>query len=314
MTEFAVTENNDLRGYLAQLDETLKNVLLGLGDTVSSVKTVLKESADVQAEANDNTYSIAVGLTKKQREQFDELKADIIRTADEVTESCEAYTDTLEDEIRSYVGRDYLAKSDFGTYESQTVTVIDQLSDSVTLTASTVENLNTEYQSYKQQNEAALAIMSDSIVSEVSATFIAKDELDGFESLETYVGSKTSQTATDITDEFISRISVVSDEIAAALDGVNAYNSETTAYIRRGELETGVYGIEIGRSDSNIQARFLNDRLSFYQSDAEVAYISDNNLYVLRAEILDYLKIGNSYDGYFTFDVSQNGLEVRWSE
>ena len=30
-------------------------------------------------------------------------------------------------------------------------------------------------------------------------------------------------------------------------------------------------------------------------------------------EIIDYLKIGNATDGYFTFDVSENGLEVMWS-
>ena len=60
-------------------------------------------------------------------------------------------------------------------------------------------------------------------------------------------------------------------------------------------LESGVYGIEIGRSDSNIKARFTNDKLSFMQSGVEVAYISKNNLYITRAEITDYLKIGNFF-------------------
>jgi hypothetical protein len=313
MTEFAVTDNPDLRGYLAQLDETLKNVLLGLGSTVSEVKTVLKENNEVQSAANGNTYAVAVGLTKKQREQFDTLKADIIRTADEVTQECKAYTDTSETEIRSFVGQDYLAKSEFGTYESQTATAIEQLTDSVSLSAGVIENLNTDYQSYKQANEAALAVMPDSIVSKVGETFVSKDELSG-ESLESFVVSKSTQTASGILEEYSAHIAGLSGGIDGVQGDLTEFRSGVDAYIRRGELQTGVYGIEIGRSDSHIKTRFLSDRVSFIQGEAEVAYISDNNLYILRAEVLDYLRVGNSNDGYFTFDVSQNGLEVRWSE
>jgi hypothetical protein len=65
--------------------------------------------------------------------------------------------------------------------------------------------------------------------------------------------------------------------------------------------------------DSNIKARFTNDKLSFVQGEMEVAYISGNSLFITRSEITDYIKIGNSGQGYFTFDVTENGLEVKWS-
>ena len=65
-------------------------------------------------------------------------------------------------------------------------------------------------------------------------------------------------------------------------------------------------------SDSNIKARFTNDRLSFYQGASEVAYISGSSLYITNADVLDYLRIGNSSQGYFLFDTTSNGLEVRW--
>jgi tetrahydromethanopterin S-methyltransferase subunit B len=103
------------------------------------------------------------------------------------------------------------------------------------------------------------------------------------------------------------------DGNSTALESLGADVARLGAYIRTGKLSDGVYGIEIGRSDSNIKARFTNDRLSFYQGLSEVAYISGSNLYITRAEILDYFRIGNSTDGYFTFDVSENGLEVMWS-
>ena len=108
-------------------------------------------------------------------------------------------------------------------------------------------------------------------------------------------------------------LSSFSEDLSSVGGEVKELASSLDVYIRRGELEEGVYGIEIGRSDSNIKARFTNDRLSFYQGLSEVAYVSGSNLYITRAEILDYLKIGNSTDGYFTFDVSENGLEVMWS-
>jgi hypothetical protein len=70
--------------------------------------------------------------------------------------------------------------------------------------------------------------------------------------------------------------------------------------------------LPIGRSDSNIKARFTNDRLSFFQGIVEVAYISGSNLYITNAEFLDSFKIGNSVNGWFVFDTTANGLEVRW--
>lgn len=115
-----------------------------------------------------------------------------------------------------------------------------------------------------------------------------------------------------MTESFNSKISTVEEDISTLGGTVSELVYSLDAYIRRGELETGVYGIEIGRSDSNIKARFTNEKLSFIQGSTEVAYISENNLYILRAEIIDYLKLGDSANGYFIFDVTNNGLEVRW--
>ena len=131
--------------------------------------------------------------------------------------------------------------------------------------------------------------------------------------LEERISSQISQTAEGITETFSESITGVEEELSSVGGEVRELVSSLDVYIRRGELEEGVYGIEIGRSDSNIKARFTNDRLSFYQGISEVAYISGSNLYITRAEILDYLKIGNTTDGFFTFDVTHNGLEVMWS-
>lgn len=46
----------------------------------------------------------------------------------------------------------------------------------------------------------------------------------------------------------------------------------------------------------------INDRVSFYMNDSEVAYLSNNKLYVNQAEILTQLQIGK-----FAFVPQVNG-------
>ena len=83
------------------------------------------------------------------------------------------------------------------------------------------------------------------------------------------------------------------------------------------ELEDGtpVYGVEVGQiiTDENGKesfnkfARFMADRLSFYdQNGSEVAYISDYKLYITNAEITGTLKLGG-----FTVDTTR-GFTLRW--
>ena len=48
--------------------------------------------------------------------------------------------------------------------------------------------------------------------------------------------------------------------------------------------------------------RVVNDRLAFYMNDTEVAYLSNNKLYVTQAEILSKLIIGK-----FAFEPQTNG-------
>lgn len=140
--------------------------------------------------------------------------------------------------------------------------------------------------------------------------FTKKSEFDEFAST---VSSQVTQTSNNINEVFSEKIAVLENDVSTLGGSVSELVYSLDAYIKRGELESGIYGIEIGRSDSNIKARFTNEKLSFMQGNAEVAYISENNLYILRAEIIDYLKIGDSSNGYFVFDVTENGLEVNWS-
>lgn len=307
-----VSEN--INGYLAQLDDTLKNVLSGLSTNIDKVKSVLTSNGEEAAKSNDHIYSIAIKLREEEKEKLDELKSEIIATASSVTDECKSYTDTRESAIEAGVASDYVAVSDFGTYSDTINARITLAEGNIESSVEEIEKVNNRTTEIENTTKSMIEQYADSINSTVESNFISKEQLGEHESLAEYVSSRVTQTESSVTDFFSNAIIAVSNEFENMTEGINEYIEETNAYIRRGELETGVYGIEIGRSDSNIKTRFLNDRISFYQGEVEVAYISNNSLYITRAEILDYFKLGNSTDGYFTFDVSQNGLEVRWNQ
>lgn len=130
------------------------------------------------------------------------------------------------------------------------------------------------------------------------------------EEILSHVEEYVSHTEQSITDTFSESLSNMSEDLST----LGGWVSSLGVYIRTGELEEGVSGIEIGRGDSGIKARFINDRISFLHGHSEVAYVSGDKLCITRAQIFDCLKIGNSTDGCFTFNASENGLEVMWSD
>ena len=115
--------------------------------------------------------------------------------------------------------------------------------------------------------------------------------------------------ATGITQEFTTLQQII-DELG------NVMESSTKGYIKTGELykeagtETPVYGVEVGQTDANgnfrSYARFISKRLSFFDGDTEVAYLSNQKLYITHAEITDTLTLGE-----YKIETN-NGLVFRW--
>ena len=135
------------------------------------------------------------------------------------------------------------------------------------------------------------------------------------------------QTYTDIQAIYDPQIKNTNDALESAKTEINkdvegvkklagaaeSYIKETKATIKTGKLEDGVFGLEIGQMDTKNgetikrYARFTANRLSFYdKNNAEVAYISDNKLYITHAEITGTLKTGG-----YRKDTS-NGIAFKW--
>lgn len=131
---------------------------------------------------------------------------------------------------------------------------------------------------------------ADAIRTEVSETYTSKGELDQYKS---QVSTQFTQTSTDYTFLFNQL-----DQYVQTLDGdTQAQFNEITRYIR---FVGG--NIELGEINNPIKLILQNDRISFTQNGAEVAYITDNTLYITDGRFLTSLRIGN-----FAFTPRSNG-------
>ncbi len=293
-----------LKNYLYELNETLAQVL----DDKTAVE--IQALTNTVNEKEKTNAEKMIALKNQSVKRFEDLKQDILRTADEIEREYTTKIEKTKEEIKLEAQSEFVANSQFGEYKNQVGSAYNQLADKIQTNVSAIEELDSGVEDFKRATNSKITQQADSIVSHISERYATKNEMHG---LEDRVESKIVQTSSNITDNFNKSFSYLADDISSVGGSVKEFVSELNVYIRRGELEPDVYGVEIGRNDSLIKARFTNDRLSFYQGTSEVAYVSQNNLYITRAEVLDYLKIGNASQGFFIFDTTENGLEVRWS-
>lgn len=293
-----------LKNYLYELNEALAQAL---DDKTATELQAFTKSVNEKDKSNSEKI---IALKNQSIKRFDALKQDILRTADEIEKEYTTKLEQTKEEIKLEAKGEFVAQSQFGEYKNETASQYRQMSEAIQSNVTKTEELSTSVEDYKRTTDSKITQQAESITSQISEAYATKNEVNG---LEDRVESKIVQTSTNITDNFNKSFTYLSDDISTVGGNVKEFISELDMYIRRGELEPDIYGIEIGRSDSLIKARFTNDRLSFYQGTSEVAYISQNNLYITRAEVLDYLKIGNTSQGFFIFDTTENGLEVKWS-
>lgn len=145
--------------------------------------------------------------------------------------------------------------------------------------------------------------------------------LDGKYVAQSDFGTYSEETALSISEssEYIKNIFANMQEIDSDIESIEGSLIEVNAHIKTGLLdydESGapVYGVEVGQINIidgkevfNKYARFVSDRLSFYdQNDQEVAYISNYKLFITHVDIT-----GSISHGGFITDIT-NGIAVKW--
>ena len=158
----------------------------------------------------------------------------------------------------------------------------------------------------------------DTVILALNGTYIAQGTIGSYyEELSSLV--QADAAAVVQTYNFASQLTAAAD----AISNIETYNVNTEQYIKTGLLfyEGAVprYGVAVGEKITTVVvngetllerqglcATFTSDRLSFWQNEVEVAYISNNKLYINEAHILSRLFIGN-----WVVDTSY-GFAIKW--
>lgn len=140
---------------------------------------------------------------------------------------------------------------------------------------------------------AQIALTAEQIRSEVKRDYATADQV-----------TQMSDTLSTLAEQSESNFTWTVTKVNEIIEDAAANNTLTReqldlihTYMRFGED-----GLTIGKEGNPLTFRVVNDRLAFYMNDTEVAYLSNNKLYVTQAEILARLQIGK-----FAYEPQQNG-------
>lgn len=76
--------------------------------------------------------------------------------------------------------------------------------------------------------------------------------------------------------------------------------------------DNGVPYLDMSTSDSTVKMRLTNTRLAFVMSGTELAYFSDNKLFVTRLEAVEQISIGTAANGYLDIVTTPTGVGFKW--
>lgn len=142
----------------------------------------------------------------------------------------------------------------------------------------------------EQNLQASISVSAENILSTVSDSYYLKDTTDA-------LISSVSTTIEQTKNSFDIQFTQFSQDIEAVANGTDAEFEEIRKYIR---FVDGM--ILLGEVGNELELQISNDRISFLQDGAEVAYFSNRKLYVTDTQILHSLQLGN-----FAFMPRENG-------
>ena len=141
---------------------------------------------------------------------------------------------------------------------------------------------------------------ADSIRSEVSTEYMKVEEKT---EIYNYISSQILQESDKITISFTDRVTNVENQVVTNQQNIDKY------------IRFSAEGIELGDELSPFKVKISNVKISFYQNGQEVAYISNNKLYITQALFMQKSTIGNENSGYYTWVIRSNGnMSLKYNE
>lgn len=154
----------------------------------------------------------------------------------------------------------------------------------------TAKNASEAIYNVEQNLQSAINQSAENITAKVAENYYLKDDTDA---LISSVSTELELTKNGLDIQFTQ----FSADIAAVAEGTDAEFEEIRKYIRFVDGK-----ILLGEVGNELELEIANDRISFLQDGAEVAYFSNRKLYVTDTQILHSLQLGN-----FAFMPRENG-------
>ena len=173
----------------------------------------------------------------------------------------------------------------------------DGLSEDVSTAQETAEEAQTTANSASETASEAQITASSAVTSAEEAKTTAEEAKtivedlsesteNNFEKIRTEYTKKTELQQTS--DSINMNFTTLQETIVTNQNGVNSTFAEWNNYIR---FQDG--NIVLGKEGNNVTCKITNDKLAFLQNNTEVAYLSDNQLFISKAQITNRLQIGN---------------------
>ena len=140
------------------------------------------------------------------------------------------------------------------------------------------------------ENTSIIAQTAEEIIFEVVQNYVEKTGYDEYK-------EDIATTLQLLADEMVLKFNTTITEIENVDGNVQTQFQEISKYIRFVDGK-----IVLGEVGNEITLEISNNRLSFLQNNLEVAYFSNNKLFVRQGEYIENLKIGN-----FAFSPRSNG-------
>ena len=155
------------------------------------------------------------------------------------------------------------------------------------------EDEEEEIESKLADIHARISNTGDSIRQEVQANYALASDMS---QIAQTVGTLSEQSENNYTWA-VTRVNQLQSDLNSSRQA-----TEDELAVMRTYMTFGEDGLSIGKTGNPFTFRVVNDRLAFYMNDTEVAYLSNNKLYVTQAEILTRMIIGK-----FAFEPQSNG-------
>ena len=159
----------------------------------------------------------------------------------------------------------------------------------------------------------------EQLTAELAGEYVAVSDFGSYmEKLNAYI--EANPEAITQYYSFYSDLQADINKVSAAFSD---YRTGTEGYIRTGIVyydgEVPVYGVAVGQNltttvtdgeevvdQNNFRATFTAKKLSFWQDSTEIAYVSNNQLYITNIVVLDSMRLGKWRMA------TQNGLAFQW--